>query len=69
MRGQVNIPVMVVLAIVLPLFAAVGVFWSTSSEMASQIERNCTRIDSQEKQLDRILDKLDTIEQLLRERK
>ena len=60
---------MVAVAIALPLFAAVGVFYSTCSDMEAQIDTNSTRLNSQEKQLDRILDKLDCIEQLLRERK
>ena len=69
MKGQINIPVMVVLAIIVPLLSALAAYSTAKTAMCEDIRANSTRLDSQERQLDKMEDKLDRILEVLMERK
>lgn len=67
--SEQKIAVGTALQIVLPIVAAIVFALSAYGAARVEIEGNATRIELQEKQINRVLDKLDRIEALLVERK
>jgi hypothetical protein len=67
--GQVNVPLMLVLSIVFPLFTALGVYFTAYASIRSDVAENRATITGQQKQLERIENDVSRILDLLLERK
>ncbi len=61
-----KIPLAIVITIVLAISAGLATYFTAQAGAQVNIQTNTARIDSLEKTMIRILDKLDTIESLLR---
>ena len=60
--GEIKVPLMIVIAVVLPILTGFTFYFTANASMVGQIERNSTRIENQQRQLEKIDKALDRID-------